>query len=104
MLHKPFKPPLLKQTATPAVPKKQVVHEIISSDEEEPTPRPAKRRRHLVHIVDDEPKLPVSPPSPIQPALNVSRKPLLSVRNPTITAATTASDSNAPEGYYLVLW
>lgn len=95
MWNKPFKPPLLKQVPMPAG--KDNSSEILSP------PRPAKKRRLLMHVVDDNPTQPKTLPTH-SPAVNALRKPLLSVTNPVVAAQADSQSSDDLEGYYLILW
>ena len=92
MLGRPFRPPLLKKTATPAKPV-----------EEEPSNPPTKKRR----ISDDGvPKISRTPQLVFK-ALGISslpRKPLLTVINPAIAAEAAKPLDGGVERYYNVLW
>jgi DNA repair and recombination protein RAD54B len=101
MWNKPFKPPLLKQVPKPAVRDVQDVQD--DPFETSSPPRPAKKRRLLIHVVDDSP--PQSRTRPTHsPAANAPRKPLLSVTNPVAAAQAASPPSDGQEGYYLILW
>jgi hypothetical protein len=98
-MFKPFKPPLLQSSD-----KQPLGNSHKSKLEPEFQPRPHKRRKLLVHYVEDSP--PKTLPT-ASAAVNAPRKPLLMIKNPTETnksveVATVASD--CPEGYYMVLW
>jgi hypothetical protein len=95
MWNKPFKPPLLKNVSKPPLQQEQC--ESLSP------PRPAKKRKLLIHIVDDEE---LSPRTPIvhSSAVNAARKPLISIKNPVTAAQAVAPASSGHEGYYIVLW
>jgi DNA repair and recombination protein RAD54B len=98
MWNKPFKPPLLKQVPKPAVRDVQD-----DSFEDSSPPRPAKKRRLLIHVVDDSP--PQSRTLPTHSlAVNAPRKPLLSVANHVAAAQAASPLSDGQEGYYLILW
>lgn len=106
-MFKPFRPPLLKSVSR-AIPVKAEVDtsdsQVISDSEEEILTRPTKKRRLLIHEVDDAPKTKVPIASA---AASAPRKPLLVVANPVEPNKTTnASPVNvsAVEKYYLVLW
>jgi DNA repair and recombination protein RAD54B len=98
-MNKPFRPPLLKSR-----PKAEAINLTRipeSDDESEINPRPYKKRKLLVHIVDD------SPPSKITPsssAVQAPRKPLLVVKNPSKPKTIVKESSVGLEGYYMVLW
>jgi DNA repair and recombination protein RAD54B len=93
-MFKPFKPPLLKSVVKP------VSIDLTESDDE-PQPRPFKKRKLLIHVVEDSP-----PPATTQAssAVLAPRKPLLVVKNPTELKSTQDASVDGPEGYYIVLW
>jgi hypothetical protein len=93
-MFKPFKPPLLKSAAKPAS------IDLTESDDE-PQPRPFKKRKLLIHVVEDSP-----PPAKTHASSVVlaPRKPLLLVKNPTELNSTQDPSAERPEGYYIVLW
>lgn len=94
-MFKPFKPPLLKKVGQP-IPIDSKVPD--SDDESQP---PNKKRRLLVHYVQD------SPPKPLRTstvAASTPRKPLLAINNPVKTNSSSFVASEGPEGYYMVLW
>lgn len=98
MWNKPFKPPLLKQAPKPVVRNAQDDLSETSSP-----PRQAKKRRLLIHVVDDSP--PQSRTLPTHsPAVNAPRKPLLNITNPVAAAQAASTPCDGREGYYLVLW
>ncbi|QSZ34888.1 hypothetical protein DSL72_007749 [Monilinia vaccinii-corymbosi] len=104
-MFKPFRPPLLKSVPKPA---KQADYfsdvQVVSDSEEEILTKPvAKKRRLLVHDVEEAPKV----KAPItSSAANAPRKPLIVVKNPVGANQVTSSSQSASdfEGYYLVLW
>ena len=71
---KPFKPPLLKKVEDPAS-----VDLTVSDSEPEIQHRPYKKRRLLIHTVEDSPPKTLLPASQ---AVYAPRKPLLAVNNP----------------------
>jgi DNA repair and recombination protein RAD54B len=107
VMFKPFRPPLLKGVPRPAPVRAEVDTsdtQIISDSEEEILTRPTKKRRLLIHEVDEAPKTKVPIASA---AASAPRKPLLVVPNSAEPSkATNAPPTNvAPvEKYYLVLW
>lgn len=73
----------------------------ISDSEDDVQERPFKKRKLLVHIVED------SPPKKtafVSAAASAPRKPLLLVKNPAIPKPHADAASDGLEGYYLVLW
>jgi DNA repair and recombination protein RAD54B len=95
-MFKPFKPPLLKKVEKPAP-----VDLTASDSDPEIQHRPYKKRKLLIHRVEESP----TKTAPIaSPAVLASRKPLLVVKNPSETKEPPSSDSEGPEGYYIVLW
>jgi hypothetical protein len=94
-MFKPFKPPLLKKIEMPAA-------DLIESDSEpEIQNRPYKKRKLLIHTVEESP--PKAAPIASQAAL-APRKPLLVVKNLSEVKEPTSSAPDGPEGYYIVLW
>ncbi len=91
-MFKPFKPPLLKSIEKPAS------IDLTESDEE---PHPSKKRKLLIHVVEDSP-----PPArtSTSSADLAPRKPLLVVKNPVELKSTQGAAVEGPEGYYIVLW
>ncbi|PQE03008.1 BP28CT domain-containing protein [Rutstroemia sp. NJR-2017a BVV2] len=106
VMFKPFRPPLLKSVPRPAPVRAEVDTsdtQVISDSEEEILTRPTKKRRLLIHEVDEAPKTKV-PIASI--AASAPRKPLLVVPNSAEPSkATNAPPANvaAVEKYYLVL-
>jgi hypothetical protein len=100
MWNKPFKPPLLKQVSRPPGEKASVEKETC---ELSLSPRPAKKRR-LIHIVDDDDPLPSRTTPAIPSTFNAPRKPLINVLNPIAAAQATSPVIDGHEGFYLVLW
>lgn len=101
-MFKPFKPPLLKRIQSKSAPidlTESSDHGSESESDEEPTHRPAKRRRLLVHVVEDSPPRPKIQTSS---AVSAPRKPLI-VKS-TNEPKPAQPDSQSPEGYYMVLW
>jgi hypothetical protein len=97
-MFKPFKPPALLRKV-----EKPVSVDLTASDSEsEIQHRPYKKRRLLVHTVEEPVKKTLPPASQ---AVNAPRKPLLVVKN-TVDNKEAASSALAegPEGYYMVLW
>lgn len=92
-VYKPFKPLTLKAPAKPIIESQEVVVP--------DSPRPAKRRRLLIHDNNDGPSEPIVT---ISSAVAAPRKPLLPVKNPVAFAQATAPTEYSPEGYYTVLW
>jgi DNA repair and recombination protein RAD54B len=98
-MNKPFRPPLLK--SRPKAEEIDLTRIPESGDESEINPRPYKKRKLLVHVVDD------SPPSKITPsssAVHAPRKPLLVMKNPSESKAIAKETPTGLEGYYMVLW
>lgn len=93
-MFKPFKPPLLKSVAKPAT------VDLTESDDEAQT-RPYKKRKLLVHIVEDSPPRAIAP---VSSAVLAPRKPLLVVKKPADLNAASEGPADSPEGYYMVLW
>lgn len=95
-MFKPFRPPLLKK-----VDKQAPVDLIVSDSEPEAEHRQFKKRKLLVHVVEESPTKtgPVASPAVLAP-----RKPLLVVKNPSETKDPSSSASERPEGFYIVLW
>jgi DNA repair and recombination protein RAD54B len=91
-MFKPFKPPILKSIEKPAS------IDLTESDDE---PRPFKKRKLLIHVVEDIPPLAKVSAST---AVLAPRKPLLVVKNPIELNSTQATTAAGPEGYYIVLW
>ncbi|KAE8451950.1 hypothetical protein EG329_002114 [Mollisiaceae sp. DMI_Dod_QoI] len=96
-MYKPFRPPLLKNFA----PKKPVEVERIPESDDESDARPYKKRKLLVHVVEDSP-----PKKAVTASAGVSapRKPLLVVKNSSEPKSSLDSQDDYPEGYYMVLW
>ncbi|TEY55740.1 hypothetical protein BOTCAL_0229g00080 [Botryotinia calthae] len=104
-MFKPFRPPLLKSVPKPSKPVDEFSDiQVISDSEEEILTKPAaKKRRLLIHNVEEAPKI----KAPIaSSAANAPRKPLMVVKNPVeATQAPTPSENpTSIDGYYLVLW
>lgn len=104
-MFKPFRPPLLKSVPKPSKPVDEFSDvQVISDSEEEILTKPAaKKRRLLIHNVEEAPKI----KAPItSSAANAPRKPLMVVKNPVeATQAPTPSENpSSIDGYYLVLW
>jgi len=96
-MFKPFKPPLLKQ-----VEKSAPVDLTVSDSECEEVPRPYKKRKLLVHNVEERVTKTVAPSSQ---AASAPRKPLLVVKSLIESKESTSSASDGGfDGYYLVLW
>lgn len=96
-MYRPFKPPLLKNFA----PRKAIKEERIPESDDESEVRPYKKRKLVVHGVND--------PSPVKPvavsaAVLDPRKPLLAIKNSIEPKAASQSSNDCPEGYYMVLW
>jgi DNA repair and recombination protein RAD54B len=97
-MFKPFKPPaLLKKVEKP------LSVDLTGSDSEPDIQhRPNKKRKLLVHTVEEPVKKTLPPASQ---AVNAPRKPLLVVKNPIKTKEVASSAlEEGPQGYYLVLW
>ncbi|EDN97696.1 hypothetical protein SS1G_12550 [Sclerotinia sclerotiorum 1980 UF-70] len=104
-MFKPFRPPLLKNAPKSTKPVDDFSNvQVISDSEEEILTKPvAKKRRLLIHDVEEAPKS----KAPItSSAANAPRKPLVVVRNPVEASQGTSSSENTSgiDGYYLVLW
>ena len=100
-MYKPFKPPMLKRApAKPTSVDLTQVPDTDSEEEEEEPIRPAKKRRLLVHVVEDSPPKPKIQSSS---AVGAPRKPLL-VKSTNEPKPASAASSQNPEGYYMVLW
>jgi DNA repair and recombination protein RAD54B len=104
-MFKPFKQPLLKRIEKPAPASIDLNADIdvdltISDSDQEREARPQKKRKLLLHVVED------SPPKalPISKAVNAPRKPLLTVKNPIESRQPSSNTSDFLEGYYNVLW
>jgi hypothetical protein len=97
-MFKPFKPPLLKSVAKPA----SISPIDLTESDDEPVHRPYKKRKLLVHVVEDSPP-PTKAPN-ASSAVLAPRKPLLVVKNPTELRPTYDAFAEGPEGYYMVLW
>jgi DNA repair and recombination protein RAD54B len=97
-MFKPFKPPLLKSIAKPA----SITPIDLTESDEEPVHRPYKKRKLLVHVVEDSPP-PTKAPS-ASSAVLAPRKPLLVVKNPTELRSAHDASAEGLEGYYMVLW
>jgi DNA repair and recombination protein RAD54B len=97
-MFKPFKPPLLKSVAkpTPSAP-----IDLTGSDDE-PIHHPYKKRKLLIHIVEDSPPPTNAPPASL--AALAPRKPLFVVKNSNDLNSTRNASAEGPEGYYMVLW
>ena len=96
-MFKPFKPPLSREAVS------LVSLDLTGSDSEiEVESRPYKKRKLLVHTVEEQ----VSKTRPrATQAVKAPRKPLLIVNNPvdSIEVASHAPQEGH-EGYYIVLW
>ncbi|KAF7879170.1 hypothetical protein EAF04_000369 [Stromatinia cepivora] len=104
-MFKPFRPPLLKSVPKSAKPLDDFSDvQVISDSEEEILTKPVvKRRRLLIHDVEEAPKI----KTPItSSAANAPRKPLIVVKNPVEAnqAASLSENTSGIDGYYLVLW
>lgn len=104
-MFKPFRPPLLKSAPKPSKPVDEFSDvQVISDSEEEILTKPvAKKRRLLIHNVEEAPEI----RAPIaSSAANAPRKPLMVVKNPVeaTQALTTSENPTSIDGYYLVLW
>lgn len=101
-MFKPFRPPLLKSVPKPAKDEFSDIQVISDSEEEILTKPVAKKRRLLIHEVEEAPK----PKAPItSTAANAPRKPLVVVKNPVEASQTPNSpQSSSLDGYYMVLW
>ena len=89
-MFKPFKPPLLKKIEKPAA-------DLTESDLElEIQHRPYKKRKLLIHTVEETP--PKAAPIASQAAL-APRKPLLVVKNSSEVKEPILSAPDGPEGY-----
>lgn len=104
-MFKPFKPPLLKSASRSSKPIDDFSNvQVISDSEEEILTKPvAKKRRLLIHDVEEAPKI----KAPIaSSAANAPRKPLIVVKNPVESNQGSSSTEieSGVEGYYLVLW
>jgi DNA repair and recombination protein RAD54B len=97
-MFKPFKPPLLKSVAKPA----PVAPIDLTESDDEPVHHPYKKRKLLIHVVEDSPP-PTKAPR-VSSAAFAPRKPLVLVKNPTELKTTQDASADGPEGYYLVLW
>jgi DNA repair and recombination protein RAD54B len=97
-MFKPFKPPLLKSVAKSA----SIAPIDLTESDDEPVHRPYKKRKLLVHVVEDSPP-PTKVPS-ASSAVLAPRKPLIVVKNPTELKSTQDASVEGPEGYYMVLW
>lgn len=104
-MFKPFRPPLLKSVPKPPNPVDEFSDvQVISDSEEEILTKPvAKKRRLLIHDVEEAPKI-KAPTTSL--AANAPRKPLVVVKNPVESNQTPNSSENTTglDGYYLVLW
>jgi DNA repair and recombination protein RAD54B len=92
-MFKPFKPPLLKSVA-------ELASIDLTESDDEPLPHPSKKRKLLIHVVEDSPPPARAPSS----AVLAPRKPLLVVKNPMDLKSTQDAAAESPEGYYIVLW
>ncbi|KAJ8065695.1 hypothetical protein OCU04_006366 [Sclerotinia nivalis] len=104
-MFKPFRPPLLKSVPKSTKPVDDFSNvQVISDSEEEILTKPvAKKRRLLIHDVEEAPKI----KAPItSSAANAPRKPLVVVKNPVEAnqAASLSENTSGFDGYYLVLW
>jgi len=98
-MFKPFRPPQPK-AAVPRVEKKPI-DLTVSDSEDDGQQRPYKKRKLLEHI----PESPVKKVVVSSAAASAPRKPLLVVKNSLdANKGSESSTSEAPEGYYLVLW
>jgi DNA repair and recombination protein RAD54B len=106
-MFKPFRPPLLKSVPRAAPVRAEVDTsdtQVISDSEEEILTRPTKKRRLLIHEVDEAPKTKVPI---VSTAASAPRKPLLVVANsaePSKPTNAPSKKASAVEKYYLVLW
>ncbi|TAQ89042.1 hypothetical protein B7494_g2636 [Chlorociboria aeruginascens] len=104
-MFKPFKPPLLKGPPMPT----QTAIDLTDDDDDFDSgpPRPHKKRKLLVHIINDSP--PKEIPT-VLAAVSMPRKPLLIVKNENSSQTLPANSGSqgaggeSPEGYYMVLW
>ncbi|KAH8595647.1 SNF2 family N-terminal domain-containing protein [Bisporella sp. PMI_857] len=97
-MFKPFKPPAkVAQEQTSG--ELTIIPESDSDDEIQR--RPYKKRKLLVHVVEESP---VKTSRIVSSAVSALRKPLLAVKNPSEAKPADAVTSDAPEGYYRVLW
>ena len=94
-MFKPFKPPLLKKIENSVS-----VDLTVSDSELEIQHRPYKKRKLLIHEVEQKP---TNIPPVASQAASASRKPLLLVANPSETKEPVLSPKSS-EGYYMVLW
>lgn len=97
-MFKPFKPPLLKSVAKSA----PIAPIDLTESDDEPVHRPYKKRKLLVHVVEDSPPLIIAPH--VSSAVLIPRKPLLVVKNSNELKSTQDASVEGPEGYYMVLW
>ncbi|KAA8568379.1 hypothetical protein MFRU_029g00970 [Monilinia fructicola] len=102
-MFKPFRPPLLKSVPKPSKQSDDFSDvQVISDSEEEILTKPvAKKRRLLIHDVDDasEIKAPIT-----SSTTNAPRRPLVVVKNLVEANQPQSSSQSGFEGYYLVLW
>jgi DNA repair and recombination protein RAD54B len=98
-MYKPFRPPLLKAKAKPEEIDLASIPE--SDDDSEINPRPYKKRRVLVHIVEDSPP---SNKAPSSSAVHAPRKPLVVVKKSVEPSLSAKDNLDGLEGYYMVLW
>lgn len=97
MWKKPFKPPLLSRTR-PVDEEFEDRHVVDLTDSH----NPYKKRRVLVHVVEESPTKAV--PVAASKAAAITRKPLVPVINSIAAAKAVALPSDGQEGYYMVLW
>jgi DNA repair and recombination protein RAD54B len=97
-MFKPFKPPLPKPVTRT---EKTEVDLTVSDSEDEVLHRPYKKRKLLMHIIEDSPPKKAVVTSAVS---NAPRKPLLVVRNATDSKQVQSTSSATPEGHYSVLW